>query len=50
MVGLKPKCYLPSFKVMGLLVLEKKIFGGFLPYMGMSAVTKWHKMLLLFFS
>ena len=30
--------YIPSFKVIGLLVLEKKIFEGFLPYMGMAAI------------
>ena len=29
---------LPSFKEIGLPVLEKKIFEGFLPYMGVAAI------------
>ena len=32
------RCYTPSFKVIGLLVLEKKIFEGFFPYMDMAAI------------
>ena len=32
-----PQCYIPSHKVIGLLVLEK-IFEGFLPYMGVAAI------------
>ena len=32
------QCYIPSHKVIGPLVPEKKIFEGFLPYMGMSAI------------
>ena len=33
-----PKCYITRPKVIGLLVLEKKIFKGFLPYMGVAAI------------
>ena len=33
-----PKAPMPSQKVIGLLVLEKKIFEVFLPYMGMVAI------------
>ena len=33
-MGPKPQCYIPRPKVIGPLVLEKKIFEGFLPYMG----------------
>ena len=33
-----PQYYIPSLKVTGLLVLEKKIFKRFLPYMGMAAI------------
>ena len=32
MMGRSPKCYIPSFVEIGLLVKEKKIFEGFLPY------------------
>ena len=38
MMGPRPQCYIPSHKVTGPLVLEKKIFEGFLPYMGMVAI------------
>ena len=31
-VGFKSFCFLPSFKVIWLMVLEKNIFKGFLPY------------------
>ena len=37
MIGLSPQCYIPSFMTIGLPVWEKKIFEGFLPYMGMAA-------------
>ena len=37
MMGWRPRCYIPSFMKIGLLVLEKKIFEGFLPYIGMAA-------------
>ena len=37
MIGLTPKCYIPSFMTIGLLVQEK-IFKGLLPYMGMAAI------------
>ena len=37
MMGPSPQCYKQSHKVIGLLVLEKKIFEGILPYMGMAA-------------
>ena len=36
--GLEPRCYIPSFVEIGLPVLEKKIFKGFVPYMGMAAI------------
>ena len=34
MMGWRPQCYIPSFVEIGLPVPEKKIFEGFLPYMG----------------
>ena len=41
MMGQSPQCYTPSFKAIGLVVLEKKIFEGFLPYMVMVAILVW---------
>ena len=42
--GPKPQCYIPSHKVIGALVLEKKIFEAFLPYMGVAAIlVMWHR-------
>ena len=42
MMGPRPQCYIPRHKVIGTLVLEKKIFDGFLPYMGVVAIlVKW---------
>ena len=42
MIGLSPQCYKPNFMTIRLLVWEKKIFGGFLPYMGMEAIlVRW---------
>ena len=38
MMDWSPQCYIPSFVEIGLLVLEKKIFEGFLPYMGVAAI------------
>ena len=38
MMGRSPRCYIPSFMKIGLLVLEKKIFEGFLLYMNMAAI------------
>ena len=38
MMGWSPRCYIPSFVEIGLLVREKKIFKGFLPYVGMAAI------------
>ena len=35
--GPHPQCYIPSPKAIGLLDPEKKIFKGFLPYMGVVA-------------
>ena len=32
-----PSCYIPSFKVIELTVLEKKIFKGILPYRDMGS-------------
>ena len=42
MMGWSPRYYIPSFVEIGLPVLEKKNFDGFLPYMGMVAIfVKW---------
>ena len=38
MMDWRPRCYKPSFVEIGLRVPEKKIFKGFLPYMGMAAI------------
>ena len=38
MMGWSPRCYIPSFVKIGQPVLEKKIFEGFLPYMGVAAI------------
>ena len=38
MMGWSPQCYIPSFVEIGQPVPEKKIFEGFLPYMGMVAI------------
>ena len=38
MMGWSPRCYIPSFVKIGPSVLEKKIFEGFLPYMGVAAI------------
>ena len=38
MMGWSPQCYIPSFVEIGLPVSEKKIFEGFLPYMGVVAI------------
>ena len=38
MMGSSLPFYIPSFKAIGLVVLEKKIFEGFLPYVGMVAI------------
>ena len=38
MLGWSPQCYIPSFVKIGPPVLEKKIFEGFLPYMGVAAI------------
>ena len=38
MIGRSPQCYIPAFVKIGPPVLEKKIFEGFLPYMGMVAI------------
>ena len=38
MMGLSPQCYIPRFVEIGPLVPEKKIFEGFLPYMGVVAI------------
>ena len=37
MMGWSPRCYIPTFMEIGLPVPVKKIFKGFLPYMGMAA-------------
>ena len=38
MMGPSPQCYIPSHKDIGSLILEKKIFEAFLPYMGVAAI------------
>ena len=38
MMSWSPRCYIPSFMEIGLLVLEKKISKWFLPYMDMAAI------------
>ena len=38
LMGSSPECYIPSFVKIGLPVLEKKIYEGFLPYMGVAAI------------
>ena len=38
MMGWSPQCYIPSFVEIGQPVPEKKIFEGFLPYMGVVAM------------
>ena len=38
MMGRSPQCYIPSFVEIGPPVMVKKIFEGFLPYMGMAAI------------
>ena len=37
MMGPRTRRYIPSFMQIGQAVPEKKIFEGFLPYMGMAA-------------
>ena len=37
MMGWSPRCYIPNFVEIGPPVPEKKIFEGFLPYMGVVA-------------
>ena len=38
MMGWSPRCYIRSFVKISLQVLEKKIFEGFLPYIGVAAI------------
>ena len=38
MMGWSPRCYIPRFVQIGPLVPEKKIFEGFLPYVGVAAI------------
>ena len=38
MMGWSPGCYIPSFLEIGPPVQQEKIFEGFLPYMGVSAI------------
>ena len=43
-MGWSPRCYIPSYVKIGPPVLEKKIFEGFLPYMGVAAIlVMWPK-------
>ena len=36
MMGRSPRCHIPSFVEIGSPVPEKKVFEGFLPYMGVA--------------
>ena len=38
MMGPCPRSYIPSFMQIGPAVPKKKVFEGFLPYMGMAAI------------
>ena len=38
MMDRSPKCYIPCFMEIGLLVLEKYNFEGLLPFMGVAAI------------
>ena len=38
MMGWSPRCYILSFVKISPPILEKKIFEGFLPYMGVAAI------------
>ena len=38
MMGWSPQCYIPSFVEISLPVPKKKIFEGFLPYIGVLAI------------
>ena len=38
MMGWSPNCYILSLVEIGLTVPDKKIFEGFLPYMGVAAI------------
>ena len=38
MIEWSPRCYIPSFVEIGLPVPKKKIFKGFLPYVGIAAI------------
>ena len=38
MITWSPRCYIPSFLEIGLPVPEKKIYKGFLPYVGMASI------------
>ena len=38
MMGWSPRCYIPSFVGIGPPVPDKKIFEGFLPYMGVTSI------------
>ena len=38
MIGLRVQCYIPSFKAIGLLVSQEKIFEEVLSYMFMTAI------------
>ena len=37
-IGLSPRCYIPSFVEIGPPVMEKKTFKGVLPYMGVAVI------------
>ena len=38
MMGSSPRCYIPNVVEIGRSVVEKKIFEGFLPYMGVADI------------
>ena len=49
-MGRRPLCFLQNISLIRLVVLEKKIFEGFLPYLGMAAILNFgSKPFLLFF-
>ena len=46
-MGRNSKCYISSFVEIGLPVPEKKIFEGFLPYMGVVAILlMWYQLIV----
>ena len=46
MIGWSSRCYIPSFLEISPPVLEKKIFEGFLPYMGVGPSWSCHQIFI----